>query len=118
MSEITATRIKHRGKVAIRVSGITREGCGARLPAGVSRPGVAPLIDGTVILGGARADRCDWVIVVSKDAACWSSIDEAGAEVWVDVPVGVSVHGARACEAAAYAEASRLPGGRVIKVQD
>lgn len=118
MNEVTATRIKHRGKTAIRVSGVTREGCGARLPAGVSRPGMAAIIDSAVILGGARADRCDWVIVVKKDAARWVSLDEAGAEVWTDVPAGLSVHGVRACEAAAYAEASRLPGGRVIKVQD
>lgn len=105
MNEITAMRIKHRGKTAIRVSGITRVEW-------------RQSVDGTVTMGGARAERCDWVIVKSMDAIRRCEVGENGGLVWVDVPAGVAVHGVRACEAAAYAEASRLPGGRVIKVSN
>jgi hypothetical protein len=104
MNEITATRIKHRGKTAIRVSGITRVQWKQNA-------------EGYVTLGGARANRCDWVIVRSMDPIRRCEVDENGGLFWVDVPAGEAVHGIRACEAAAYAEADRLPGGRVIAVQ-
>lgn len=93
-NDFTATRVKHRGRTAISVSG----------------PGLV----GNHIVGGARAERCDWVIIAT--AMRWERLD--GEESYRPVPVGVEVYGVRACEAAAYAEAGRRSGGMVVKVQE
>lgn len=93
MDKLKATRVIHRGKTAIRVEG--------------------PNIE-TKIVGGARAERCDFVIVMAVTR--WVRRDDGGID-WVRDPIANEVVGVRACEAAAYAEAERLPRGQVIRVE-
>lgn len=102
MQEIIATRITHRGKPAIRVVGVTHRGSGS-------------FSDGVALIGGNRADRCDWVVIRQE----WRSFrTEDGHWAGGYVPDTAVVHGVRASEAAAHAEARTLKGGRVVRVQD
>lgn len=97
-----ARRVSIKNQTAILVEGVTHAGGG-------SKPK-----DGVTIIGGARAERCDWVIL--KTAHRWVRQADGGLD-YIAVPGSVQVHGVRASEAAAHAEAHGLRGGIVIQVE-
>ena len=60
-----------------------------------------------------RGEGCDWVVV--RKPGKWK---EDGESVRFVVEEGVAFHCVSRCEAAAFAQAQGLAGGRVIKVEE